>query len=159
MNYCSWDEKWPVENFIKIQRLIYDGYFSWSLDLQPLISQIQQVHVWLCSCNKQKEIGKRLENPSWLNKCNLPCISLTYVGNPTLFTKKKNLLPDAVCRHSELSLSHIYMCIVDETQMQVQDEWACLLLYPPQPVRATSCNQCWYSPFVGGQHQQVRGGY
>ena len=27
------------------------------------------------------------------------------------------------------------------------------------PVRATSCNQCWYSPFIGSQHQQVWGGY
>jgi hypothetical protein len=26
-------------------------------------------------------------------------------------------------------------------------------------MRATGCNQCWYSPFVGGQHQQVWGGY
>ena len=22
-------------------------------------------------------------------------------------------------------------------------------------MRATDCNQCWYSPFIGGQHQQV----
>ena len=28
-----------------------------------------------------------------------------------------------------------------------------------QPMKATGCNQCWYSPFIGGPHQYVWVGY
>ena len=33
--------------------------------------------------------------------------------------------------------------------------WHGPLLELVQPVKATGCNHCWYSPFTGGPHQKV----
>ena len=60
--------------------------------------------------------------------------------------------------HSEADFDHVRVSYSPPTLASVGHQWTVRtnrgpLLELVYPVRATGCNQCWYSPFSGGPHQ------